>query len=339
MFEQFNSPEFSVTALTAALNEVPFVPGQLGALNIFEEEGQASTTVKVEKQEHGLSIIDPTPRGGPGQTVDAEGRVIVPFEMDHYQIDDAVYADEVQGVRKLGSDDQLEVVQDRIDTKQADHARRMDATLEHSRVGAIKGLVTSGSGATLHNLYSRFDIAVPAAVATGIGAGEVAGLDKLIEDNVRFPIEDALDMEYDHIHALTGRGFHSYLWGQKVVREVFLGRQGAEVLLQGVPDVFEFANVTWERYRTGRKARTANGGSAFIADDEARVFPAGVMGLFLTRFGPADWLETVNTIGLPRYSKAKPMHNDKGVDLWAQSNFINLCTKPEVLRRLTVAAP
>ncbi len=336
MFELLDTPEFSVRALTVALNQKPFVPGQLARLGIFEEDGQASTTVKVERQGNGLSVIDPTPRGGPGVTVAGESRELIPFEMHHFQIDDAVYADEVQGVRRFGSDNELEAIEDRIDAKLENHAARLDTTLEHSRVGAIKGIVTSGSGQTLHDLYARFDIPVPAPVSLGIGAGDVAGLDKLLDDNVRFPVEDELDMAYGHIHAMTGRNFHNLLWQQKAVREVFLNRAGAEKLLQGVPDVFEFGNIIWERYRTGRSARTANGGVAFIGDDEARVFPVGAMGLFITRFGPADWRETVNTIGLPRYAKMKPTHDDKAVDLWSQSNFINLCTKPAVLRRITI---
>ena len=336
--EQFNDPQFSVIALTAAINDLPFVPGQLGALDIFEEDGQASTTVKVERQGHELSIIEPSERGGPGQTVGEGKRDLIPFEMDHFEINDTVMADEVQGVRQLGSDDDLETIQSRIDSKQDNHARRMDTTLEHSRIGAIKGLVSSGQGRVLHNLYDRFEIPVPAAVQLGIGAGDVADLDKQIKDNVVYPIEDELDQDYGGIHSLTGRDFHSHMWLQKVVRETFLGHSGADVLRQGVPDKFSFAGITWERYRTGRKARDANGGAGFIAPDEARVFPVGVAGLYLTRFGPADYEETVNTIGLPRYTRQYAMANGKGRHLDSQSNYINLCTKPGALRRLTIAA-
>ncbi|MEZ5723264.1 MAG: major capsid protein [Paracoccaceae bacterium] len=186
---------------------MPHIPGQVGALGIFEEDGQATTTVKVEKEGSVLKIIDPSPRGGPGTTMGDSGRDLIPFEMHHFQIDDAVMADEVQGVRELGGDANTpETLQGRIEKKQERHAMSMDLTIEHSRVGAIKGIVTSGSGATLHDLYSRFDLAVPAPVDLGIINGtEVAGLDTLLDDQVRFAIEDELDEAYDHIHVLTGR--------------------------------------------------------------------------------------------------------------------------------------
>jgi hypothetical protein len=339
MYEQFNDPEFSVFGPSFAISEMPHVPGQVGALGVFEEDGQASTTVKIEREGSVLKIIDPTPRGAPGQTLGDRGRDLVPFEMDHFEINDAVMADEVQGVRELGSADAAETLQGRIEKKQADHARSMDLTLEHSRVGAIKGLVTSGSGTTLHDLYARFEISVPAAVDTGIVDGTaVSGLDALLEEQVRFGIEDELDEAYDHIHVMTGRKFHAWLWGQGEVREAFLGYEGAARLLNGVPPVFTFGDMIFERYRMGKKSRTAHGGVSFIDDAEARAFPVGVPGLFLTRYGPADYNETVNTIGLPRYTKVTPQPKGKGTDVDSQSNFINLCTRPGALRRLRAQA-
>lgn len=335
--EQFNDPQFSVIALTAALNNQPFVPGQIGALGIFEEDGVNVTTIEVEEENGALNLIEPTPRGGPGVTVGDATRTKIPFAMDHFEINDAIYADEVQGVRQLGSTDELETIQSRIDSKQARHARAMDNTLEHYRIGAIKGLIVAKSGKVLHNLYDRFNIAVPASVPLGIGAGDVANLGKLIKDSVVFPIEDALDEGYGGLHAMCGRDFHSYLWGQKAVRETFLNTTGAAVLRDGIPDKFEFGGVVWERYRTGAKAKAANGDTAYIADDEARVFPVGVPDMFLTRFGPADYEETVNTIGLPRYARQYAMPNGKGRNLDAQMNVINLCTRPAALRKLTVA--
>ena len=61
--EQFNDPQFNVIALTAALNDRPFVPGQIGALGIFEEDGVNVTTVEVEEENGVLDLIEPTPRG------------------------------------------------------------------------------------------------------------------------------------------------------------------------------------------------------------------------------------------------------------------------------------
>lgn len=328
--------EFSVLALTAAINNQPFVPGQLGATGIFEEDGVAVTTIKIEENNGTLALIEPTPRGGPGQTIGDDDRRVIPFEIDHYEINDAVLADETQGVRMFGSDDQLETVQNRVDSKLSTHARAHDATLEHQRVGAIKGVILSGKGKVLHNLYDRFGLAVPAPIALGINA-QVEGIATKIKGDVVYSIEDELDAPYDHIHAMCGRDFHDALWDQKEVRETFLADNMGYQLRDGAPDVFTVGKVTFERYRTGKKATAANGGAAFIAADEARVFPVGVADLFITRFAPADLEETVNTIGLPRYAHQYAMPNGKGRHLDSQMNAISLCTRPGVLKKLTIA--
>lgn len=57
----------------------------------------------------------------------------------------------------------------------------------------------------------------------------------------------------------------------------------------------------------------------------------GVTDLLITRYAPADYVETVNTIGLPFYAKQERLRLDKGVELEAQSNPLNLCTKPRAI--------
>jgi hypothetical protein len=157
----------------------------------------------------------------------------------------------------------------------------------------------------------------------------------LIQESLVWALEDALDEPYTGIHAFTGRQFHSALWNHKSVRETFLNTAGAANLRLDVPDVFEFAGVTWERYKTGAKA-TTDLGSPYIAHDEARVVPLGVPELFITRFAPADYEETVNTMGLPRYQKQYASLNGKVRNIEVQTNPISLCTRPGVLRKLTL---
>ena len=327
--------EFDIVTLTATINDQPFVPGQMGATGVFDEEGVPTLTVKVEEQNGKLDIIEPTPRGAPGQTLDDDDRQSFTFEVDHFEINDSVNADEVQGVRMFGTTDELEVMENRIETKLARHARSMDTTLEHQRIGAAKGIILSGKGKVLHNLYDRFGLAMPAPVVLGLGA-PVAGLATLIKGNVVHAIEDELDQSYDRIHALAGRDLHAALWEQKEVRETFLADNQGYQLRDGAPDVFRAGGVTWERYRTGRRASAANGAGAFIADNEARVFPVGVPELFITRFAPGDWNGLPNTMGLPRYTRLKAMYNDKGYHLDSQMNAISLCTMPKVLRKVTI---
>ena len=333
MVDIWDGEGFTIESLTAAINNEPYRPGQISASGIFEEEGVNTTRISLEERNGKLGLVEPTARGGPGETTDDESRTLVPFDIDHFQRDDSVLADEVQNVRAFGTTDQLETIQGRVERKGMRHAQDLTMTLEHLRIGAIKGNVTSKSGRVLHDLYSRFGIPVPAAVSLelDVDATKVASL----WQDVLYSIEDDLDEPYDGVHVFTGRDFHKALWTHKSVTETFLYHGGATVLRQDVPDVFQFGGATWERYRTGAKA-TTDLGAPYIAAAEARVVVKGVPGLFITRFAPADYEETVNTVGLPFYMKQYPKPNGKGRQIEVQMNPINICTKPKTLRRLTL---
>ncbi len=324
---------FSLDSLTAAVNQEHYRPGQIGAMGLFEEDSVTTTIVSVELRDGKLALVEPSARGGDGETTGDENRTKVPFEVDHYQRNDSILADEVQNVRAFGTEDTAEVLEDRVNRKAQRHAADLTMTLEYQRVGAIKGIVTAKSGKVLHDLYNKFGIAVPAPVSLELDVDATA-VGKLWQDVV-YSIEDALDEPYDGLHVFTGRDFHAALWQHKSVRETFLYGSGAVVLRQDVPDTFDFGGATWERYKTGAKA-TSDLGAPYIAANKARVVPKGVRDLFITRFAPADYRSTVNTPGLPFYSRATEKPNDKGYDLEVQMNSISLCTRPQALRELTL---
>ena len=88
---------------------------------------------------------------------------------------------------------------------------------------------------------------------------------------------------------------------------------------------FFFGGITWENYRG------AVGATAFVNTDKCHLFPVGVPGLFRTYYAPADYIETVNTVGRRLYGKQYDMPNGKGVHLDTQMNALNICTRPKVL--------
>jgi len=329
----FNSDPFSLVSLTAAVNKQKYRPGQVTATNLFVEDSVTTTTIYIEEMDGVLSLVEPSKRGGPGETKGDKKRKATAFAVPHYQRDDAVWADEVQGVRAFGTENEPEVIEALVNRKAARHAQDLMLTLEHQRVGAIKGVIATRGGEVLENLYTRFGIATPAAVSMKLD-DEATDAGTLF-DAVRFSLEDSLDEPFDGLHVFTGRDFHTKLWRHKSVKETLLSHAGAVELRMAVPDVFEFGGATWERYRTGMAA-TADLGSPYFASDEAWVVPKGVPDMFLTRFAPADYMETVNTEGLPFYVKLMAMKNEKGMDMEVQSNVISINTRPGAVRRLTV---
>ena len=74
ILDVFSGDAFNVVSMTAAINKLPFVPGRLGTLIDWQEEGINTTSVAIENVSGVLKMIDPTPRGGPGHTKEKQLR-------------------------------------------------------------------------------------------------------------------------------------------------------------------------------------------------------------------------------------------------------------------------
>lgn len=333
MLNIFDDDAFSLQRLTAAFNDIPEVPTLIGGLGIFEEQGVDTRIVSIEKRTEGLSLVAQSPYGGVGETVGGEDRNLVDIRIPHFQRDDSVVAEEVQGVRAFGAEDQLETVQERVNLKLARHARSFDFTMEHLRVGAIKGLVLNKAGDTILDTFDKFDVSQPAEVAFDLSnaSADVLGKCQTVLDQM----EDALEGRGtpSRVYGIAGDTFMQLLWTHAKVAATYANWQAA-VALRGDPRMpFEFGGISWIRYHTKPKAKAGNSNNALVAATEAKFVAAGVPELFITRYGPADYEETVNTIGLPRYAKQYPTPNGKARMLEMQMNAICLCTKPDSLQR------
>ncbi|KAB0538188.1 major capsid protein (plasmid) [Pseudochrobactrum algeriensis] len=334
MLDIFNNDAFSVTNLTDAINELKYKPGRIGEMGLFTASGVDTTTIAIEKKGDILTIVPPTPRGAPGTTIGKEKRDMRSLIIPHFEINDAVYAEEVQGVRAFGTERQLETVMMKVGQRQQTHVINFAVTEEHARLGAVKGIVTYADGSTL-NLFTEFGVTQGNEIDFALGASNpVDGeLRKKCAAVVRKMSDILGGVPFNGIHAFVGDNFFDALLSHPEVRETFKGWSEAQILREGYigPNrssygIFEFGGIVWENYRGG-----VIDGKTFIESDKANFFPTGVPGLFKTAFAPADYIDTVNTIGQRLYTKQYKMPNDKGIHLDTQMNALQYCTRPKVL--------
>jgi len=328
VLDVFKQDAFSVISMTDAINKRPFIPGRAGAVAGWAEQGVATLTVMIEEQSGYLALVNPTPRGGPGSAYAKVGRTARVLSIPHYQIDDGINADEVQGVRAFGQESQVQTVMSVVNSRMASHVQeKLDPTLEYQRIGAIKGIILNADGSTLYNLFTEFGVGVPDTVYFNLAAADDGALRNTCAQVARTLAGTLAGIPFSGIYALCGDEFFDALIANPEVRATYLNQQDASQLRTGVPvyGQFNFGGITWENYRGG------TGLDPFIAADSCQLFPTGVPGLFRTIYGPADYLETVNTIGLPRYARQWEMHNGKGIHLEVQMNALNYCTRPNVL--------
>ncbi|WP_122316131.1 major capsid protein [Pseudomonas cichorii] len=327
----FEDDAFGVAALTAAINEQEYVPGRLAALGLFEEEGVTTLTVQIEKDGDKLALVPAGERGTSGLVVNGSKRILLPFNTVHLPQTFSIMADQIQGVRAFGTQTELQAVQDVVNARLLKVRRQLDATHEFHRMGAVNGKVLDADGkSVLLDIYDRF----------GVSRQRISMKlnDKSEDANVQVQCVEALDMQEDVLGSVTttgarafcGKTFWTKLIAHPSVVDTYKGSQQAAALRGDGRATFEFGGISWERYR-GKVS-----GIAFVPDDEARLVPEGVPEMFLSVYAPADYMETVNTQGLPYYSKLEPMPFGKGVAGEAQSNPLHICTRPRAVINLTL---
>ena len=317
----FEDDAFSVSSLTAAINEQEYLPGRTSSLGLFRQEGISTLTVQIAKDGDTLALVPSGERGTSGLVVGGTKRTLIPFNTVHLPERFTIKADEIQGIRAFGTRSELQAVQDVVNKRLAKARRQLDATHEFQRMGALNGQVLDADGKTvLLDIYKSFGVNRQ-KLPMGLNSPDT---------ELRVKCGEALDMQEEALGSVTssgsramcGKNFWNKLIVHKSVKETYLNTMQAASLRGDAREAFEFGGIVWERYR-GKVA-----GVAFVHDDKALLVPEGVPDLYISSFAPADYMETVNTQGIPYYSKIEPLPFNKGVAGEAQSNPLHLCTRP-----------
>jgi Phage major capsid protein E len=335
-----NNPAFTVSSLTLALLRQPYVPGLVGRLDLFRPVRLATTTTMVEVQGTRLALVPEVPRGAPPTPNVEDRRAMVSMRVPHFPIRDTIYADSVQNVRAFGSEDALQGVTAVVNDREASMGLKLDVTLEYLRLGAVKGVIVTAAdrvtGAPISqiDLFAQFGVQRQPVQGWPIGgAGRVAQerpawsaqLTGLVNNLSRAMADELPGGMLTRIHGIAGSEFFDAFSMHPERRAAFIALDAGPIIEPNLTSQIPFRDVIIEEYR-GRV-----GEIRFVQPDECHFFPVGVPDLFLEIYAPADYIETVNTIALPRYAKMEAMDFDKGVQLEAQMNVLPLCSAPRAL--------
>lgn len=342
----WNDDAFGLVALTTLINEVDHVPGRAGAL-AFAGVGEGITTdnIGIEMVPETLSLIPTTPRSAPSpQEVQNKGN-IRKLGIPQIKLEDRIGADQLFGVRRYGTTDQLQTAQFVLGRQLDKMAKRHDLTLENLRLGAIRGRVLDADGSELVNLYQFFGVPVPPAfdfsdVITGPATTDAINtirtrchaVVRYMKRNLKAPWPTSA-----YVHAFCGDNFFDAI--VEGTREVYDGYAAAERRLGDnyAFGMYEFGGIIWENYQG-----TDDNSTVAVASNTARFFPVGVPGLFEEYYAPGDFLDEVGVgaVGLPRYARIAPdpMFN-RYVMIHTQQNPLPICTRPRVLVEGTFQAP
>lgn len=249
---------------------------------------------------------------------------------------DTLAPEDLQDVRAFGSTEPISVAAVYND-KMQQLKDNLAATMEFHRLGAIKGVVLDADGTTvLHDIFNTFgatkktlDISFPKTAADDANPILTSIL------KAKRHVEAAMGgTPFDHIECIIGSDAYDMLTSHKLVREYF-ERWLSNRENFGNNDYrkrgFPYGGLTFV------ERSDVVGGQTMVAAKKGHVYPVGP-GIFKQYHAPADWMETVNTIGLEYYARMDEKPKGRGFDLEVQSNPLTLCTYPEALVELTFKA-
>lgn len=326
MIDIFNRNAFSAVSMTQAINRQPYQPRRIGEMGLFDFEGINTTTATVAYNNGLLSLLPVKARGDSPTHMNHGKKNVRAFPVPHIPAADVIKPGDVQNVLALPGSQQLATAATLINQRLATMRNKMEATIEHMKIGAIKGKVTDSDGtSTIFNLFDEFGL-TEVEVDFVLGTAGTNIKNKCLE--VTRGIETVLGGEtYNHIHCLCGSAFFDKLTSHSKVVAAYERWQNGDFLRSDNRRGFTFAGITFEEYR-GKV-----GSVDFIPAGDARFFPVGVMGLFKHFAAPGNFMSVVNTIGQRMYARQISRRDESGIDLLAEANPLTICTRPGVLTR------
>jgi len=329
----FNNPAYSMASLTQAINIIPNRYGRLEQMGLFTPRPVIHRSVMVEEMKGVLNLLPTMQPGSPGSLGTQGKRTVRSFIVPHIPHDDIVLPEEVQSIRAFGSESQTDtiagVMARKLETMRNKHA----ITLEHLRIGALKGQILDSDGSVIYNLFTEFNVA-QTTVNFQLSTATTKVKTKCYE--VKRAVESKLMGEVaSGIRVLCSPGFFDSLTTHDNVEKAFALYQQGQTLIDDNRNAFRFAGLTFEEY-VGFATDVNGAVRQFIPEGEAIAFPEGTLDTFATYFSPADFNETVNTLGQQLYAKQEARKFERGTDLHTQSNPLPMCHRPGVLVKLTM---
>ncbi|WP_372437367.1 major capsid protein [Pseudomonas chlororaphis subsp. aureofaciens] len=317
---------FSVANLTAAVNKLPSIPGKVGAMGLFDEKGVTSTSVIIDEREGRLVLVPNTSRNDDPAPIKGSKRKRKTFETLHLPLNRPILPSQLQGVAAFGQESATAPVATVINDNLQELKNSIEATREFQRVGALRGKLLDADGEVITDLFKEFEVSQKKITVALGNAG--TNVRKACLDAKRYSESKLGGVMVTGFRALCGPDWFDAMIDHEKVKAAFANYQEAQDRLGGdVRSGFTFGGIEFIEYDV------TVSGQRFIPADIAQVFPVA-RGVFRMFNAPANYNETVNTIGQPFYSKAEERKMGKGWDLEAQANPLAMCLFPEALVEL-----
>lgn len=322
LMDIFNTEAFSTREMTAAINKIPTRFTYLGGIpGLFGEVGSINSTVFIKETDERLQFLNDS------DSHDQTFRKVRPFLCAHKQINDEVLADQVIGVRMFGSETEMQTAAYVVANKMEQAAASLEVTLEFMRMGAVKGQVLDADGSVVNDMFEEFkQQRYSEKWKLGKTMEDDGAIKKHCSQLIRRTMKVLGGTPVNEFHLLCGNDIFDALETSLEVRNANRWRNNSDFLVDThAYRYFEYGGVRFVNYLG------FVGDKQFIDPDKAYWLPVGVPNLFTVNYGPSDYMEYANTVGIKYYAKQERIPFDKGIQIECQTNPLVLCTRPAAL--------
>ena len=329
----FDAGGYSLAEMTQAINILPNLYTRLGQIGLFRFEGVTQRSIVIEQREGVLSLLPSVPLGAPATVGNREQRSMRSFALPWIPHDDVILPADIQGMPALGVSDAADPLVEVMNRKLTLMRRKHAQTREYMEMNALRGIVKDGAGTTLYDYFTEFGITqisvdfVFGTAGTNIQA-KVRTTLRGIEDNL-------LGETMITAHALVSSEFFDKLISHPKTEDAykFFSATGGQPLREDMRRAFPFAGILFEEYNGS--VTLSNGTSErLIPTGEGIAFPLGTFDTFTTYGGPANLLETANTVGLPLYARQMIDAKGRWIDLMTEASILPVNKRPRLAIRL-----
>lgn len=324
---------FEIVDYTQDLVSVPNQWNLINQLGIFSSEGVSQHTITFETSNGTIGMITDQVRGARSQMNQDEGRALRSFAIPHFNLDDAVKPQDIQGKSAFGSQSTAETEAAVIARKMLRIRKSYAALLEGSRAYALTtGGIYAPNGTVVGNMYTEFGI-TRKEVDFVLGTSTTELLAK-IEEGIAHAQDSILSGEsLTGFIVLTSPQFFAKLIAHASVKEAYKYYSSTQSPLRerlgtGVERTFVHGGVTFIEYRG-----TNPQGAQYIPSGDAYLIPTGTDDMFKTYFSPANKFDYVNTVGEEVYMFTYRDPKGSEITIETESNVLNMVRRPQAVVR------
>lgn len=325
------SNAYSVVDYTSEILLIPNKWGYINSLGLFETEGVAKNTLEFDLTTGTIGLLQDAPRGVRHMQNSRDRSELHAVPIPHFNLDDAIKPEDVQGRRKVGTAHDDETLAN-VRAKKMNRLRMAyAATQEYARSKALQGDVYAPNNTVSINWYT--EMGVQQKVVDFVLGTNGTIINEKCEDVIAHIQDNIMSGQIiDEILVLCSPGFFSKLIKHPVVEKAFTYYQSSQEPLRnrlgrGLYREFVYAGLRFVEYR-GKY-----GSNDIIPTGDAYAFPLGTSDLFVTYFGPANKFEYVNTPGLEQYMFEYSDGRDTEITIETESNFLNMVKRPQAVVR------